>query len=278
MRLAIEIEEQESWPPAFLREAVAHRKLVIDYHGERRRIDKLCELDVAMRVRPPENKHANEYNQLVARLEAILAAHSLVAYHCTRLTREEINAIKSDGMKVLSKELVQRRLDQCFASGHLNAAEHEYLSTSESIGSNLSDDFAHRTGKIWFCPNRSTLQDYLSVHRLFRSWGGEAIYCGHEEDARISITLTRIGSPSIVKCAIPFSRGNQPHQNFSERFLSQSVSDEVRYPEPSAGFDLHTKSDVAASEILDIIEFTDSRFQGLTRYSTWDAHHTIMPR
>ena len=130
---------------------------------------------------------------------------------------------------------------------------------------------------IWFCPNRTTLQDCSAVYRLFRSWGGEAVYNGQEEDPKIADTLARIGTPCIVKCAIPFSRAKQFSRVFAPRFLSQLVSDEIEYPEPPPRFDLYTEEDVRPSEVLEIIEFKDQRFATLTKCSDWDAHYRINP-
>lgn len=125
---------------------------------------------------------------------------------------------------------------------------------------------------IWFCPNRSTLREYSRVYRLFRSWGGEAIYCGHEKDERIAHVLCRTGTPCIVKCAIPFSRADQFYANSSERFVAQFISDEIEYPESSAGFGLRTRQDLTA---VDIVEFSDPRFAALTGCNTWPEHCRI---
>jgi hypothetical protein len=130
---------------------------------------------------------------------------------------------------------------------------------------------------IWFCPNRSTLQDASGVYRLFRSWGGESVYVGHEDDQSISAALGCIGTPCIVICAIPFPCDAPYHPKFAARFLSQVIADDIEYPEPTARFDLCTRQNVQASEILEIIEFADLRFETLTRYSTWAERYWIKP-
>ena len=127
----------------------------------------------------------------------------------------------------------------------------------------------------WFCPNRSTLRISGGVYRLFRSWGGEAIYCGLERDGRMADVLQRLGGPCIVKCAIPFAWAVQYHVNFTERFLSQMVSRDVEYSEPPPGFDMHTKQNLRPEDIMDIIEFSDPLFEILTGCSGWDARERI---
>ncbi len=276
MQLAIEIEDHESWPPVFRSEAVRDRPLVLAYQRERARIDKLCQDDIFMRINPPKNKYREDYDVLVERLEDFLTPHRLVAFHCTRLTQDEIGGIKKNGLQLLTPALVKKKLDECHAAGHLSDRDHAYLTGSKSVADNVNDVHAHRTGMIWFCPNRSTLQDYSGVYRLFRSWGGEAVYCGHEDDMRIAPVLASIGTPCIVKCAIPFDRAEHYHENFSERFLAQLISDEIEYPEPAAGFDLNTKKDLEAADVLEIIEFADPRFAALTGFGGWPAHCRII--
>ncbi len=273
--LPVEIEDRTSWPPDFLSAAQQDRELIISYQRERSRIDRLAQNDVLLRIHPPTNKYQSAYRALVERLEAELTRHRLVAYHCTRLTAGEIGGIKSHGMRLLTPELVRNRLDQCRADGHLRKDECEYLQRSEIIQQSLSNKHGNRTGMIWFCPNRSTLQVSSGVHRLFRSWGGEAVYCGHEEDPNIVRALRSIGTPCIVKCAMPFPQARQFHGNFTERFFSQFISQDIEYPEPTAGFDLYTNHDLPASGVLEVIEFFNSRFEALTNCSSWPRHHCI---
>jgi hypothetical protein len=275
IQIPIEVEEQQTWPREFLGDAIANRSLVVSYQLERQRIDRLGWEDVSVRINPPANQYEPEYTQLVDRLEPILVPHRIVGYHCTRLTRTEIADISARGMRVLSAALVQERLDRSVKRSDLTVADYEYLKISEVVGSNLKNMNGNRTGMSWFCPNRSTLRISSGVYRLFRSWGGEAIYCGLEGDVRIADVLRRIGTPCIVKCAIPLPWAVQYHVNFTERFLSRMVSRDVKYPEPCSEFDMHTKQDLAPGDILDIVEFSDPRFEILTGCAGWATRERI---
>lgn len=275
--LAVEIEDQTSWPPEFLGAVQESRELILAYQRERLRIDRMGYQDVSVRINPPKNRHQYEYSKLIAPLETVLTRHRIVGYHCTRLTPGEISGIKSGGMRLFTSELVKRRLGQCRDDGHLSRKEFEYLSCSENIRSSLNNKCGTRTGMIWFCPNRSTLQESSGVYRLFRHWGGEAVYGGHEDDPNITATLCRIGTPCIIKCAIQFSLARQFHINFTERFLSQFISKDAEYPEPPAGFDLYTKHDLPSSGVLKIIEYSDPEFEALTGSHVWPAGHAINP-
>jgi hypothetical protein len=271
----VEIEVAETWPPDFLQEALRNRDLVLAYQREQLRIDRLCQDHIFVRMDPPENEYRSAYDELVERLDDILTRHRIVGYHCTRLTPGEISGIKSDGLHLLSPDLVRRRLDRCVADGHMVQVHRKYLDDCQIMHESLGNEHGHRTGMIWFCPNRSTLQDYSGVCRLFRSWGGEAVYVGQEQDANIAPVLARIGTPCIVKCAIPFPCDWPYHPKFAARFLSQLIAADIEYPEPPADFDLRTTQDVRPSDVLEIIEYSDPRFEELTSASTWSAHYWI---
>lgn len=273
--LDVEIELVETWPPAFLDAARRNHGLIVQYQRERRRIDHLCQDDIVRRMNPPDNKYRATYDSLVERLDQSITRHRIVGYHCTRLTRSEISGIKANGLRVLSSDLVRLKLDQCIQDGLMSATQRDYLSNSKTASEALGNKHGMRTGMIWFCPNRSTLRIASGVFRLFRSWGGEAIYFGHETDNNIAGDLARLGTPCIVKCAIPFPCDDPYYPKFAARFLSQLVENDIEFPEPPADFDLRTKRDLSASEVLEIIEFSDPQFEELTGCSAWSVQYRI---
>ncbi|MEJ0084997.1 MAG: hypothetical protein WDO72_04915 [Pseudomonadota bacterium] len=274
--LDVELEAVDTWPPEFLQAAVQNRELILSFQRERQRIDRLGWDDIRVRINPPENRYEDEYKALVDRLDGSLVRHRIVGYHCTRLTPGEIRSIKANGLRLLSTDLVRQRLDSCVADGHMTSAQCEYLVGSQIMRESLGNLHGNRTGMIWFCPNRSTLQESSGVYRLFRSWGGEAVYLGHEEDEKIAAVLAGIGTPCIVKCAIPFPCDDPYYPQFAARFFSQFISNDFEYPEPSPGFDLCTERDLLGSEVLEVIEFSDPRFESLTACSTWPAPYGII--
>src|SRR5580704_9783667 len=101
------------------------------------------------------------------------------------------------------------------------------------------------------------LLDEGGLHHLFRSWGGEATYAGHEKDSKISVRLRQIGKPCIVQCSVPFRDTNRSQFNLSEYLISFSISNDIQHPEPGYTFDISVKRNLHASEILTIIPIDD---------------------
>ena len=79
----VEIEDIDSWPPDFQKMAIQNRTLVISQHEECLRIERFYEDDDYLRKHPPENRYKEAYRALVDQLEALLAPHRLIAYHCS---------------------------------------------------------------------------------------------------------------------------------------------------------------------------------------------------
>lgn len=102
------------------------------------------------------------------------------------------------------------------------------------------------------------------------------MYWGHEEDSLLSRPLRQIGTPCIVKCAIPYSDIESWCRHLAERFLSQSVVDVIDHPEPPPAFDLFADHDLLPINVLDIFEYADPTFQALTDCGNWDTNYQLL--
>lgn len=266
----IELEDTQTWPKELSTLVFENKTLVISYHSERESIFLETKDDPVLRTYPPDNSYEDKYKDIVAQLTRILMQHNIIGYHCTRLTSDETKEIAESGMQILSCDLITKRLSY--------ACQEKILSESDCktlLKNALDNNWKHRAGMIWFCPNRSTLKEEYSVFRLFRSWSGEAVYCGYEEDENIGIKLRSIGMPCIIKCTIPLS--SLPDcSDIAERFLSFFVSDEIEYPEPTAGFDMPITRNLLNTEVLEIINIHNNSFEELTNYKNWDQHYSIL--
>ena len=269
MCLDIEVEEPASWPDEVRRRVSKDRSLILAFQNEYSRIEKLQREDVSARINVPHNPYEDAYEQMLEELNTLLVPHRIVGFHCTRLTPREMQDVRTSGLRVLSPALVMERLSNCHADGHIANPLFETLRSSPQVAASLSDRHGVRTGMIWFCPNRSTLRDGSAVSRFFRHWGGEAVYVGHEQEIGVATLLRRIGSPCIVRCAIPFARARRSATSYAARFVAQSISAEFECPEPPAHFDLRSEEDVPASDVREIIPYPASAFEQLTGCSTW---------
>jgi hypothetical protein len=277
MPSAIDIEMESTWPREFMAEIQRHRPLVLDYQRERARIDKIMQSDdlEARFSSPPSNRHKPEYASLASRLDKMLTHHRLVGYHCTCLSSREIASIKAEGMRTLSAELIQEKFQGAVRDGYLTRGTADLLLRHKYLVAAMNDESGHRTGMTWFCANRSTLTLASHVCNLFRYWGGEATRGGPAGHPEILQEIVEIGTPCIVKCAIPVMDSRRHYDNYAEHFLSSSVANELEYPEPSGMFNFHVTVAVTFENVLKVIEYEDSEFEELTRSKSWRIQHSI---
>lgn len=251
-----------TWP-AELRKALSLVAAQIKaYQTERARIYRAAEKDVGLRIFRPDNSYQGTWDSILGEANAALKGQRLLGFHATSLIREEIEDIRQGGMKVLSTDLLRRRLERV-AGGGLTSRH-----VVETLFSNNQVDSASRGGRTYFCFGRRLMRSESGVRRLFRSWGGEALYWGHEDDAVIGPALRSIGKPCIVIAAVPV---DHVRTYFSPGELLVDVwcaRKRIRTGH-EVGFEGHTRSDVAACDIVRIVEFTDSEFQKLTRHQQW---------
>lgn len=269
-----ELELPQTWPAALRVFVEESREALVAYQRERGRIDRLGWTDVRVRMDPPINRHRAGYDTVLQRTETLLRGHRLVGYHCTRLTPAEVRRVRRDGLRALSPELMRERLESLVDAGEISAAQCHFFLNHRMLHAHLSNRHGTRTGLVWLCPSRSTLRDAAGVYRLFRSWGGEALYGGFEDAPSVSGVLTALGQPAIVKCAVALP-ADDLNGCRAAHLLSIAVRHQIEHPEPSPTFDWSVRRDLASSEVLDIITMDDSRFEALTRYRAWAPEHRI---
>ena len=74
---------------------------------------------------------------------------------------------------------------------------------------------------------------------------------------------------------MPFTRIRQGFCELSEHFLLYLVSDELGLTDLSSAVDIRTEENLRSSDILDIIEHSDPRFEELTTESSWPSQYQI---
>ncbi len=141
----------------------------------------------------------DRYQRQLQKLRAMLVPHSLLGWHCTRLTDREVAAIKSTGMQLPNRGMLEARIDAAHADGLVSAQIAEQLKARNQA------DEASRAGRIWFCFFPPGLAHQHGIERFFRNWGGEALYNSHEDDELTGKALRTMGRPALVEAQVPVS-------------------------------------------------------------------------
>lgn len=257
----IVIDGFTTWPKSVQCYLQTHESEINSYVTHERNIDRLSREDVFLRLRKyrPTNSHLGAWVKAKEFVKEAVADLRFVGFHCTRLTQPEIKDISDNGLLQQGKNLLNRKLDALQECGDMSPQ------TAEAIRELNDVDEPVRAGSIGFFHRLSGLTCGDMIHRLFRAWGGEAIYRQHETNPVVFEELTQVGAPCIVVASL----------NYSDIFSLMSVEERIirifldRYDrEPS----LHDCDSFVGRTVpaLEVIPKTEARFVMLTECDQWD--------
>jgi hypothetical protein len=202
------------------------------------------------------------FDAAIEGLEDRVDRYSIVGWHCTRLTDEEIAAIIEGGMQLPNGTMLKVRLDGLTAAGRLTETIADKLKAT-----NQADD-DNRAGRVWFCFYPPRLAGEGGIERFFRHWGGEALYNSHEDDPETGPSIASIGRPCLVEAVVPISGMDSTRVafNVARRYLIHRGFE----TEEPVELEASVKQPLPASSIRRIIVFPEPDFISLTECDTWD--------
>ncbi|MGA9285801.1 MAG: hypothetical protein WBV85_10205 [Solirubrobacteraceae bacterium] len=226
----IDVDNPETWPVE-----------VVDWvrpEAERLRGSTIYtgDLDVSLELE-------DEFRQLLTR--------PLVAYHCTRLLSHEAQAIRCEGLRMLSRQLVDERIARAEQSGDLDGPTASRLRAGNVYALNAQEN---RDSQVCLVLGRRTFdQPSNRAIPLLEAWGGEAVN-GGPQDAE---TNPVIGRPSIVVAAIDLSvswRVSPTFPALDKMFVAALLDLQDRTA------DVLFRAPIASSMVLDIWQPGDAEY------------------
>lgn len=120
---------------------------------------------------------------------------TIIGYHATRLTNEEIIEIKKNGLITSSKLNCYKRADNLLLNGYITKNECNFIKSHCIL--NLPYE-ANRLGQIWFSLGNCDISTKnTSLNNLYKDYGGETIRNGIENTPLLE-KLHEISKPCSV--------------------------------------------------------------------------------
>ncbi len=120
---------------------------------------------------------------------------TIIGYHATRLTNEEIIEIKKNGLITSSKLNCYKRADNLLLNGYITKNECNFIKSHCIL--NLPYE-ANRLGQIWFSLGNCDISTKnTSLNNLYKDYGGETIRNGIENTPLLE-KLNEISKPCSV--------------------------------------------------------------------------------
>ena len=199
--------------------------------------------------------------QYARELDQLVANEFIVAYHCTRLTRDEIAVINQEGLRCHDDDAVRERFAVRVQADDLSAAQAERLLSRRRV---RAESGAH-DGKLWATLSQHALTEEQGFCNPLMFWGGEAIL---ELNDDIHSRLATIGTACIVEFSAPVARAalSSIGQCMLERFLS--LND---LSADDGSNDVSFDVSIPPEHIRRIVRRADPEFERLTDCSSWDV-------
>ena len=211
----IDVWDVETFDPALRLFLDDHQTVIADYWAESQRLFIAREAQT-VRGPPEENVYGFQYQRLKEDAAVLLKARTIRAWHFTRLTDPEVAAIRTDGMRPMSLELIERRLSQLVKLGIIDRATAHQLFAASPYHRQFQ---GNREGRIWLSAQPYPLDD-SGVTGLMGGWGGESVNFDHL-DGPIAKLLWSIGQPRVIEVSLPLAvttRAYQAAENVLDSF------------------------------------------------------------
>lgn len=247
MLISIIISDQATWPAD-----------VIEY------LEKNLRSFFGWECACTRNASAQEYDSAIYGMRELLKEHSLIGYHCTKLTENEIESIRENGLLLQNGDSLNKRILQLEKDGLIESGIALELSSR-----NQAND-SNRALMLWFCFFEPYLAGKWGIERFFRSWGGEALYNSHEADPLTGPALRGIGTPCVIKASVPIKTlksSYYPDSSMIRAFLSLK-GHELDNGIEHEGF---STTNIGPESIIDIYQYPSKEFNNLTKFNEWSG-------
>lgn len=237
--MGIKIDDEATWPEAVTRLLEG----------------QLAALAPGGRYRERESREASE--ALAREISAVLGPEKLVCCHCTRLTPDEVEDVRANGLRPLSRELCEERVARRVAAGDFTRDQAQrMLSQYARFG---GDEL--RDGRLWAVLGHAALSDEDGLGAPLAWWGGETILDGLPPSPHYLV-----GQAAIVEFVVRAEQSRVASIGWA--FLAQYLYNRDLYSEDGAA-DICIAEPVPAADIRRMVLSDAPLFEAWTQASTW---------
>lgn len=251
------LDSLQTWPAVVIDILRASERELRSFLEEERRVEELGRIDLIVRFSPPANPFLSSWRETTDSLSRVLESVAIIGFHCTRLVSWEIDNIRKQGLRPLSRGFTLTRIDRVYDERLIKADVANALSQINEC------DHEFRRDAVSFFHCLSSLQDESGLYRLFRCWGGEALYLHHENDSVATSSLRSLGVPCIIVATLRCDQVSGG-ASLAERLIRIWIE---RDNGLSHDCDYFVMNQVVP--VVDVIERSDLRFEMLTRCASW---------
>ena len=208
------------------------------------------------------SRSASSYDRSMERLCEALQPYAVRGWHCTKLTRSEIEDVRVNGLRVLNYKFLEARIGSLVKESIVDVNLARLLLS----GSRARD--SNRAGMAWFCFYEPRFAGEEGIRRLLSNWGGEALYWAFEGHSEVGPILRNIGIPAVVEARVPINvlRSADRIAVAAVRVYLKAMGERVL---ESAKAEHYSIFDIPASFLEAIHVYPESGFRAITSCDGW---------
>ncbi len=249
----IDLNLPSAWPGDVLDYLGRHHALFLDWETGKPGISSSYERAL---------ERAKAYDRAIYGLRDALQPYAITGWHCTRLTQTEVATIILTGMHLPDATMLTRRIDALLNDGLLTGTIATRLKNE-----NQAYD-VNRAGMVWFCFFPPRLTGESGIERLFRHWGGEALYNSHEDDPETGVAIASIGVPCVVEADVPIAN-LEPAGGLDFKVVRRFLIHRGHRTREPIDHEDHIIRPLPAQNIRRVICFPDPEFIRLIGCDSW---------
>ena len=253
----IDVWDIETFDAALQRLCRDHSDLIKNYFDRDRDIRENREASDHAHI-AHVNQHAAAFVRLTESLIEQMNSRTIRAWHYTRLTDLEVEAIKTEGIQTSTPDTLASRIDNQIAAGVLDRQFADALHASSPFN---SDQREARLGKFWMTSSPVVVSDF-GVRPLLSHWGGEVAYFHQKDQAMLSV-LRGIGRPRVLEIGVPLEATR--HVTWAAKAVISSFGRNLGCDSSREMFDLYVVRPLSADSVLKIVSEGDTEFMELGR-------------
>lgn len=187
----VDVDDRDTWPPQVVK--------IVNQLAKQCKGSAKYTCDLAL---PSETE--NNFREL-------LSGCLLRAYHCTRFLPHEVRLVRKIGLRLLSADLINDRIDAALKVGEISSNDAKILRV-ENVFS--TGEQRYREDKVCLILSKTQFQcNYQGCVPLLENWGGEGVYMSSKAQP-LPDRLKNLGKPTIVIALLDLGGQSSPHMVF----------------------------------------------------------------
>jgi hypothetical protein len=192
----------------------------------------------------PHNQFWSPFQAFRDSLIPLMDTRAIRGFHYTRMTDDELEIMRADGISLSTPSYLEIRLNALFSADLLTFDEVQIILDQSPFKTQLDT----RQNMFWLVSSRLPMEDE-GVKPLLATWGGE-VASMHLQDNDLLAKLQSIGRPRMIEVCAPLSATNKTYSAACSVVAAYAL--QHGWPSEDGVFDFYVTKDLPADALLNV--------------------------